>query len=265
VKEPLLSLAPSDLRALSAAIASGRLTPPFSVVGVERYVNAVAAEPVSRSLQELVGSGSGIVPQGLTRMLEVIAEALDERPPLEELVDLVTTAPNTRTTVMRDTSVVVRDLFHNAKGSVVVIGYAVRQGQQVFQALANRMMELPSLQARMYLDIQRDAGDTSAPSEVVARFVDRFQRAHWPARNRLPEIFYDPRSLAPEPRDRAALHAKCLLVDARDLFVSSANFTEAGQERNIEVGLLLQSPVIARRLLRFLETLVEEGHLKQAL
>ena len=263
MKEPLLSLAPSDLRALAAAIASGRLTPPFSVVGVERYVNAVAAGPVTHSLQELVASGT--VPQGLARMLEVLAEGLADRPPLEELVDLVTTAPDSGTTAMRDTSVVVRDLFHNAKDSVVVIGYSIRQGQQVFQALANRMMELPSLQVRMYLDIQRDAGDTSAPSEVVARFLERFQRTQWPTGKRLPEIFYDPRSLATEPQHRAALHAKCVIIDARDVFVSSANFTEAGQARNIEVGLTLQSPVLANRLLRFMDTLVAGAHLRQAL
>lgn len=263
MKEPLLSLAPSDLRALAAAIASGRLAPPFSIVGVERYVNAVAAEPVTHSLQELIASG--IVPQGLPRMLEVLAEGLAERPPLEELVDLVTTAPDSGTTVMRDTSVVVRDLFHNARDSVVVIGYAIRQGQQVFQALSNRMMELPSLQVRMYLNIPRDASDTSAPSEVVARFLERFRRTQRPPGKRLSEIFYAPRSLATEPQDRAALHAKCVIIDARHVFVSSANFTEAGQARNIEVGLTLQSPVLANRLLRFMDTLVAGAHLRQAL
>jgi len=184
------------------------------------------------------------VPQGLARMLEVLAEGLAQRPPLEELVDLVTTAPDSGTTVMRDTSVVVRDLFHNAKDSVVVVGYAVRQGQQVFQALANRIMELPSLQVRMYLDIQRNVGDTSAPSEVVARFLERFRSIQWPPGKRLPDIFYDPRSLATEPQQRASVHAKCVIIDSHHVFVSSANFMEAGQEKNIEVGLLLQSPVI---------------------
>jgi len=169
VKEPLLSLAPSDLRSLAAAIASGRLTPPFSVVSVERYVNVLSAESVTRSLQEL--AATGIAPQGLTRMLELLAEGLGERPRLDDLVDLVTTAPDTAGSSTRDTSVVVRDLFHNAKDSAVVIGYAVRQGQQVFQALANRMSDLPNLQVRMYLDIQCDPGDTSAASEIVARFL----------------------------------------------------------------------------------------------
>ena len=93
MQEPLLSLAPSDLRGLAAAIASGRLTPPFSVVSVKRYVNVPHAESVTRSLQEL--AATGIAPQGLTRMLELLADGLGGRPPLDELVDLVTTAPDT--------------------------------------------------------------------------------------------------------------------------------------------------------------------------
>jgi phosphatidylserine/phosphatidylglycerophosphate/cardiolipin synthase-like enzyme len=262
VKEPLFLLAPSDLRALAAAVASGRLSPPFSPASVERYVNAAAAQGITQSLQGFVASG--ISTQGLSRLLELLATNIAERPPLEDLVDLVTTGPDCGSASTRDTSIVVRDLFHNAKDSVVVIGYAVRQGQQVFQALANRMTDLPSLQVRMCLDIQRDPGDSSAPSEIVTRFVDRFRRAHWPSGKRLPEIFYDPRSLASEPHNRASLHAKCIVIDARHLFVSSANFTEAGQQRNMEVGLLLESSAIAQRLLRFLDTLVGEGHLKHA-
>jgi phosphatidylserine/phosphatidylglycerophosphate/cardiolipin synthase-like enzyme len=262
VNDPLLSLAPSDLRVLAAALASGRLAPPFSIVSVERYVNAAAAGAITQSLQEL--TAVGIPPQGLSRMLELLAEGMAERPLLEDIVDLVTTGPDSGSATTRDTSVVVRDLFHGAKDSVVVIGYAVRQGHQVFQALADRMADLPSLRVRMCLDIQRDHGDTSAASEVVMRFIDHFRRVQWPTSKRLPEIFYDPRSLEPDPHNRASLHAKCVIVDGRDLFVSSANFTEAGQEKNIEVGLLLQSPILARRLLCFVDTLVEEGHLKQA-
>jgi phosphatidylserine/phosphatidylglycerophosphate/cardiolipin synthase-like enzyme len=48
-----------------------------------------------------------------------------------------------------------------------------------------------------------------------------------------------------EPGKAAALHAKCLVIDAFDLFVSSSNFTEAAQQSNIEVGLRLRSAIVA--------------------
>lgn len=55
------------------------------------------------------------------------------------------------------------------------------------------------------------------------------------------------------PDQRAALHAKYVVIDTRDVFVSSANFTEAAQERNVELGLLLKSPQTAARIMRFFE------------
>jgi phosphatidylserine/phosphatidylglycerophosphate/cardiolipin synthase-like enzyme len=203
--------------------------------------------------------------QALTKLLELLAGGMAERPPMEDLIDLVTTGPGDSETGCRDTSVVVRDLFHNAKNSVVVVGYAVHQGQRVFQALADRMVEAPGLQVRMYLDIQREPGDTSAPSEIAKHFVDRFRNHQWPSGKPLPQVFYDPRSLKLEFQSRAALHAKCIVVDGRSLFVSSANFTEAAQQKNIEVGLLLESPILADRLLRFFDALIESGHLQQVM
>jgi hypothetical protein len=61
------------------------------------------------------------------------------------VIDLVTTGPEARTSAHRDTSVVVRELFVNAEHSVLIAGYAVYQGQRVFQALADRMLAKPEL------------------------------------------------------------------------------------------------------------------------
>ena len=134
MKDPLLSLAPSDLRALACAIASGRLSAPYHATSVQRLLNPGVASEVASSLQELAGLGVGT--QALTKLLGLLAAGMADRPPLEDLTDLVTTGPLNSDAGSRDTSVVVRDLFHNATTSVVVVGYAVHQGQKVFQALA---------------------------------------------------------------------------------------------------------------------------------
>ena len=73
----------------------------------------------------------------------------------------------------------------------------------------------------------------------------------------MPEVFHYPRSLESEPRRRACLHAKCVAVDSEIAFVSSANFTEAAHERNIEVGLLIRSRSVAERVVRHFEGLVD--------
>jgi phosphatidylserine/phosphatidylglycerophosphate/cardiolipin synthase-like enzyme len=61
----------------------------------------------------------------------------------------------------------------------------------------------------------------------------------------------------PQAEKPGSLHAKCIVVDNEQVFVSSANFTEAAQNRNIEVGLLVRSAVLSERLSRFFEALVD--------
>jgi len=45
-----------------------------------------------------------------------------------------------------------------------------------------------------------------------------------------------------------SLHAKCVVVDARITLIGSANFTDRGQTRNIEVGVLIDDAAFARQV-----------------
>ena len=83
----------------------------------------------------------------------------------------------------------------------------------------------------------------------------------WPKDKRQPEVYFDPRAVDLNSQKKACLHAKCIVVDRKDVFVSSANFTEAAQERNLEVGLLIHSPSLAERVVGHFESLVAEGKL----
>jgi phosphatidylserine/phosphatidylglycerophosphate/cardiolipin synthase-like enzyme len=127
------------------------------------------------------------------------------------------------------------------------------------------MAEKPKPSVRLFLNVKRPFGDTSTDGELIAAFAYRFRTEHWPADRALPEIYFDPRSLATEAKQRAVLHAKCVIVDGRTAFVSSANFTEAAQERNIEVGFLVRSQIVAERLIAFFDGLISTGAVKQAL
>ena len=138
----------------------------------------------------------------------------------------------------------VRELFHTANKSVMLAGYAVYQGHMVFRALADRMEQIPDLNVRMFLDVRRPDGDACSEAEIVRRFAARFKEKDWPG-TRLPELYYDPRAVDLDPHRRASLHAKCIVVDEMQAFISSANFTEAAHLRNIEVGRLVRSPALA--------------------
>jgi phosphatidylserine/phosphatidylglycerophosphate/cardiolipin synthase-like enzyme len=121
------------------------------------------------------------------------------------------------------------------------------------------MEEKPDLEVEMFLDIPRPAGDGSPSAVLVSRFGQRFRESQWPRGHRLPRVYYDPRSVDAESPVRSSLHAKCIVVDGEQVFVSSANFTEAGQQRNIEVGLNIESPRLAGRLTRHFKHLHSHG------
>ena len=88
---PLPRLAEPDLRALITALRTGRLTPPYTTLGVQRILADTIAADVAVELQKL--QQSGMTPGTVARCLELIADTASQRPPLEDLIDLVTTGP----------------------------------------------------------------------------------------------------------------------------------------------------------------------------
>lgn len=255
----VLRLSDHDLRGLAAAIRSHRIVPPWSALALQRILPSRVCEQVAAELQPWTEQGfSG---EQVAAMLDFIVCDRQQRRADAETIELVTSGPEGPGIANRDTSVVLRGMFAQAESSVLVAGYAVYQGQRVFQALADRMQQLPGLQVRMFLDIQRAYGDTTMASLLVRRFAERLRTEQWPADRPLPEVYYDPRSLDLESEQRACLHAKCVIVDGQRVFVSSANFTEAAQQRNIEVGLLVRSVRLAKQLTDHFDTLVGSGAL----
>ncbi|MFO0806628.1 MAG: DISARM system phospholipase D-like protein DrmC [Gemmataceae bacterium] len=188
-------------------------------------------------------------------MLEAMAAGRSNRFSPIDSVELVWTGPQATGTDLRDTAVVVRELFAQASESVLVAGYRVYQGREVFRPLAERMIAVPGLRVRLNLDIHREPGDTLSERETLRRFARKFMEQDWPEQSPLPEVFFDPRSLSQETGKRSCLHAKCVVIDRRVALITSANFTEAAQERNIETGVVIRSQRFASRLAEHFEAL----------
>lgn len=256
---PWSRLSDADLRQLSGALQAGRLALPFSAVSLARYLAPELRDAVVAESQRLHRAGMTAVQLAL--LLEALAEDRAARAPLLDRLDLVTSGPEAPGVAIRDTAVVVRELFASARQSVLAVGYAVHGGRYVFRALAERMEQHPDLEVRLCLDVQRPWQDVTPTALLLRRFAERFITREWPG-SRLPAVYYDPRSLALEVGKRASLHAKCIVIDRQVAFVSSANFTEAAQVRNIEVGLLVRIPAIAEALARHFDALIEAGVLR---
>ena len=123
---------------------------------------------------------------------------------------------------------------------VLTAGSGHFDGPKSFKALAHRMDQCPELRVTLLLNIQRRRGDNTTADNVVRRFADRFWGSDWPGSSK-PCIYYDPRSLDVDGPG-GVLHAKVVIADEAAVFVTSANFTEAAWDWNIEVGLLARRP-----------------------
>lgn len=226
---------------------------PVTELALQRYCDPVVARAVATEADSWSAGNST-----LATFLDLLAAERARQP---DSLDLVWSGPEADGAACRDTGAVLRELFLAAELSVLVAGYAVHHGQEVFCVLADRMDRVPDLVVRMVLDIQRGRGDTTIDIDVVARFAERWRRREWPGQ-RMPEVFYNPRSLAIDQAQRSAMHAKCVVIDRKIAFVSSANFTLAAQRRNIEVGLIARAPTVAALLTAQFDGLVANGTLR---
>ncbi|MFN3194047.1 MAG: DISARM system phospholipase D-like protein DrmC [Aureliella sp.] len=260
---PLAQLSDHDLQTLIDALASERIVGPYSELLVSRFLSSAVASNVSKALKEY--ASLGFTTKQISATLELLREDRRGREEKRTPIDLVVSGPEAAGAANRDTAVVVNELFKHAQESVLVVGYAVYQGQKVFQSLADRMEQMPNLTVRFFLDVARSNSDDSKQDIVVSRFVRRFKDKQWPKGRRLPEVYYDPRSSANDTTVRSSLHAKCVVVDGIQVFVSSANFTEAGQERNIEIGLKIQSEWLGGRIIRHFELLRDQELVSRAI
>lgn len=244
---------PPHLRSrLASALDTGLIAPPYAVSSVRSILGArEGGEAVVGALLKLARLGiSGPAAGAWIRTVDE-ATARMPRP------DLVWSGPEVSGLHARNTRQVFEELLGSAERSVWASTYAFFDGPRAFQVLAQRMDAKPEVHVTLLLNIQRKWGDTSADDHLVRRFADRFWTTDWPGSAR-PRVFYDPRALEIDGPE-GVLHAKAVVVDDKAVFVTSANFTEAALDRNIELGLLVRDYALALNVSTHFRTLIEQG------
>jgi phosphatidylserine/phosphatidylglycerophosphate/cardiolipin synthase-like enzyme len=253
--EALLSLPPHLRERLAGALDNALVVPPYTQPAL-RAALGVPGElgPVAEALDNL--ARLGIAGPGAAAWIRTVDQvAADRRAP-----DLVWSGPGVPGTSARRTAAVFEELVSSAERSIWASTYAFFDGPRAFDSLARRMDALPLLQVVLLLNIQRGRGDPAPADHLVRRFADRFWAEEWPGATR-PQVFYDPRSLEPD-RPAGVLHAKAVVSDEEAVLVSSANFTEAARERNIELGLLVRDRPLAASITRHFRALIDHRILR---
>jgi phosphatidylserine/phosphatidylglycerophosphate/cardiolipin synthase-like enzyme len=230
----LKDVSTSAVERLRAAITTGQLKTPIDRAGL-------VGCGIRHQLETIEAALAGHKSAACTAILDVTLAEREERKPTPELV---WTGPEGPGGTARDTAVVLREMFESARESVILAGYSFDHAQGVLAPLHASMRD-HGVRTSFIVDIEQvEAGQEEGH---LARQLGGFFATNWPFGDPQPRVYYDKRSLKPGP-PWSSMHAKCVVVDGARAFVSSANFTQRGQERNIEVGVLIADPSFASYL-----------------
>ena len=116
---------------------------------------------------------------------------------------------------------------------------------------------MPRLAVTLLLNIERRHGDTSAADAIAIRLATDFKKS-WPGTRR-PDVYYDPRSVDTGDGPGAVLHAKAVVQDNKQVFVTSINFTPNAIHQDIDAGLLVHDRSFAQTLASHFQRLIDRG------
>jgi len=251
------ALGRAALSGLAEALATGGIGAPITRSALAPHVPAEHLDAVWAALAAL--EAEGMTPRHLGHAVRLLVEEREAGQRMADRVQLVWSPPELDQVDARDTAVVVQELFRRATSSVLISTFALderKKAEALFGELAERMDREPALVVRVFANIHRKHKDETPSIALVREFRDHIRHDVWPGK-RLPELFYDPRSLEIDGQKRAVLHAKAVVVDGRWTLLTSANFTEAAHERNIEAGVVIDDRRLAERVARQFDRFVE--------
>jgi phosphatidylserine/phosphatidylglycerophosphate/cardiolipin synthase-like enzyme len=256
----LLRLPAASLAALGAALESGTLRHGFSPKSLQPFCGD-AAPAVEQALHHLSQTGFSTASAGI--LCQALGRALAERDVTERSLQLVLSGPEVVGTPVVDTKTTVLSLFQEAQQEVLITSYVFHQTAAFFSLLAQKHDADPAFRVTFIVDLthSRKSPDDSI-AKLAPAYAANFRKQHWPG-VRPPEIWHDPRGFEPAAADRGILHAKTVIVDRKIAFITSANFTEAAQARNIEAGVLIRQARIAERLNGYFAGLISTNVLRR--
>ncbi|MFC2094964.1 phospholipase D-like domain-containing protein [Candidatus Bipolaricaulota bacterium] len=178
----------------------------------------------------LIGQSTATTPAEAVRLclqaLRIQRAGLESR-----LLDaeLVATLPRETPRLARPTERVVYEMIARAASEIVLLGYELTDA-----ALIGLLSEARKRGADVIVICDRNRGT-----------AQRIRRI-WPGETSHPRLFHDRERINDAPY--ASMHAKCLLVDGRELLITSANFTFHGLHGNIEIGVRIKgTPAVEAR------------------
>ena len=256
--EDLLELPAASLKSLAEAFESGPLQKTFSAGLIAPYVGPDSEWATSIFTMLKSGGCGGSALAEICRGLYAAKNRIESS---EKNLYIALSGPEVHDIPVVDTATVVRSLFQEAEREVSICSFVIYPIPGFFTPLVQKMAANSDFKVRFIVDVshERKSPDESMPI-VANRFRKRFLETCWIG-PKPPELFHDPRPFSEDESKRGTMHAKVVIVDRRAALLTSANFTQAAQSRNIEAGFLCRDRHQVERIANYFDALQQTKHL----
>lgn len=256
---PFVRLPQSNLESLRTGFASGSLKFETSQ---NALIGSGAPPETAAELCSFIQTGNHSSAT-VVAMLDAILDTRRYSKDVSLTQTLVVTGPATDQTENLKTGARFIQVVEHAKRELMLATFALYQGDKILEPIHDAMIRIPGLQVTLILNVARKYGDRTQSDDLIEGARQEFSK-NWPWSLK-PRVWYFPESLHMNASDRASMHAKFVIADEERCFITSANFTEAAQKKNIEVGVELSHSHEPKALSMYFKQLIAEGKLEQLL
>lgn len=207
-----------------AALKVANAVPATQRSGVQRINTAWA------SLPDMPGSAIALALRGA---LAARGRAVRDHP----IVEVAVTGPDTPAVPVRLTSQVVLNLIAGATKRITIVSFAAYEVPSVLAALV--AAEARGVAVGLILESPENLKGGGGAATYA-----QFDAYRWPTKERPPG---------------ALLHAKALIVDSRDVLLTSANLTNNAYDKNLEIGLLCRGGQVGAQVQKHFDNLISSG------
>jgi phosphatidylserine/phosphatidylglycerophosphate/cardiolipin synthase-like enzyme len=183
------------------------------------------------------------------------AAGADGKRRAEQLTELVWTGPQPLGSHCRQTEQVILELIRAATTSIYVVSFAAYKLRGVMDALNTAARKGVLVRCVLESSERETAGQMTMSSmhEFVTDGLAHTQVFIWPHERREQD----------EHGRVGKLHAKCIVIDHSQGFISSANLTEHALNLNMELGIVLRGGAVPQQIAEHIDLLISHGVLQR--
>jgi phosphatidylserine/phosphatidylglycerophosphate/cardiolipin synthase-like enzyme len=256
---PFVRLPLSNLEALRSGFISGPLK--YEITKSALIGSGAPVQEADDLADFLIARGYSN--ETLAAMVEAIIDTRRHATDVSLSQTLVVTGPATSHTENLKTGARFIQVVQHARRELMLATFALYQGDRILEPIHDAMIRIPGLEVTLILNVARKYGDRTCNENILEAARLEFSK-NWPW-SQMPSVWYFPESINMNSVDRASMHAKFVIADEERCFITSANFTEAAQKKNIEVGVELSNSHESRGLSRYFKQLMADGKLERLL